>query len=136
MSRPRSRPKHALAAVLVVGAGLLWRSHLFPLPGLAAKYGGDALWALLVFLGCGFLFPRTSTARVFLMALGFAWAIEFSQLYHAPWIDHLRTTRVGGWILGSTFNVPDLLAYVAGIALGALGEWAGRGASEETKRPG
>ncbi len=57
-----------------------------------------------------------------LVALGFAWAIEFSQLYHAPWIDEVRSSLLGRLILGSTFNVPDLLAYVIGIVVGAVAE--------------
>jgi hypothetical protein len=105
--------------VLVMAAGLLWRSPWVPLPVFARKYGGDALWALLAFVGIGFLAPRQSTVRTALAALVFAWAIEFSQLYHAPWIDAVRATRLGGLILGSTFNAPDLLAYAVGIAVGA-----------------
>ena len=38
------------------------------------------------------------------------------------WIDGIRSTRLGRVVLGSTFNSPDLLAYVIGIALGALAE--------------
>ena len=58
---PRNRVLYALVAVAVVAAGLLWRSRFMPLPPFAAKYGGDALWALMVFVGVGFLFPRAST---------------------------------------------------------------------------
>ena len=54
-----------------------------------------------------------------LTALSFAWAVEFSQLYHAPWIEALRATLPGRLILGSTFNWPDLPAYAIAIALGA-----------------
>ncbi len=119
MSAPRRRFISAAAMVLVMAAGLLWRSPWVPLPVFARKYGGDALWALLAFVGIGFLAPRQSTVRTALAALVFAWAIEFSQLYHAPWIDAVRATRLGGLILGSTFNAPDLLAYAVGIAVGA-----------------
>ncbi len=119
---PRSRPLQALLVVLVMVSGLIWRSHLIPLPPAVAKYGGDALWALLVFFGCGFVFSKTSTLRIALAALCFAWAVEFSQLYHAPWIDTIRATRIGRLVLGSTFNWPDLPAYALGIALGALAE--------------
>jgi Protein of unknown function (DUF2809) len=83
------------------------------------QYGGDALWALLVFLGFGFFLPRISTRRLAMASIGFAWAIEFSQLYHAPWIDSIRAIQIGRLVLGSTFNWPDLLAYGIGIALGA-----------------
>jgi hypothetical protein len=118
----RSRQVYALAATLVVGIGLLWRSGHLPLSSFIAKYGGDALWALLVFFGFGFVFRRVSTLRLFLISLCFAWAIEFSQMYHAHWIGSIRSTRIGHLILGSTFNSPDLLAYVVGVALGAAGE--------------
>lgn len=118
----RRRLLYAGAAVLVLGLGLLWRSKLLPLPGALSKYGGDALWALMVFLGVGFVRPRSSTVRIGLFALTFAWSIEFLQLYHAPWIDGLRATLPGRLILGSTFNAPDLLAYVVGIGVGMWAE--------------
>jgi hypothetical protein len=118
----RSRPIYAIATGLVIGTGLLWRSGLLPLPDFVAKYGGDSLWALVVFLCIGFAFHRSSTMRIALAAVCFAWSAEFLQLYHAPWIDGVRSTRLGHLVLGTVFNVPDLLAYATGIALGALVE--------------
>jgi hypothetical protein len=122
----RSRKLYASAGALVIVIGILWRSLLFPLPNATGKYGGDALWALLVFIGFGQLFNAASTLRIAVASLGFAWAIEFSQLYHAPWIDSLRSTLIGRLVLGSMFNAPDLLAYAAGIALGVLVEYSWR----------
>lgn len=118
----RNRLLYAVTLMLVLGTGLLWRSHYLPLSPFFSKYGGDVLWALAVFLAAGLCFPRASTLRIMLLALGFAWGIEFSQLYHAPWIDQLRSSLLGRLILGSTFNAPDLLAYVIGIVLGAVAE--------------
>lgn len=105
-----------------MATGLLWRSGLLPLSSFIAKYGGDAFWALLVFVGLGFLFPGASTLRITVTSFCFAWAIEFSQLYHAPWLNSIRSTKPGHLVLGSTFNAPDLLAYAVGILLGALAE--------------
>ena len=113
---------HVLAMALVVASGLLWRSSWLALPELPRKYGGDALWALLVFLGFGFLFPRLPSRVLALLAMAFSTFIEFSQLYHAPWIDVIRQTRLGALVLGSVFNWPDFPAYALGIALGVLGE--------------
>jgi hypothetical protein len=123
ISVQRRRPIYALVTALVIGTGLLWRSGLFPLPDFIAKYGGDSLWALVVFLCFGIAFHRSSTVRIALVAVCFAWSIEFLQLYHVPWIDGIRSTRLGHLVLGTMFNGPDLLAYVVGIALGALAEW-------------
>jgi hypothetical protein len=125
-SSARNRVLYAMLAVAVVAAGLLWRSGLIPLPPWLSNNGGDALWALMVFVGFGFLLPRFSTVVVALLALTFSWGVEFSQLYHAPWLDAIRATIPGKLILGNTFNWPDLVAYAIGIALGALAEWRWR----------
>jgi hypothetical protein len=108
---------------LVIAAGVLWRSGLLPLSSFQAKYGGVALWALVVFLGVGFVFCRSSITRVGLAALCIAWCVEALQLYHAPWIDGIRATRLGAMVLGSTFNAPDLIAYAVGIAVGVMAEF-------------
>jgi hypothetical protein len=117
---PRNRAVYAACAIGAVAAGLLTRSRFLDLPRTVAKYSGDAVWALLVFFLLGFLFPRKPTWRIALLAAAFATTIEFLQLYHAPWINHLRSLWIGRMILGSTFNPPDLLAYAVGIVIGVM----------------
>jgi hypothetical protein len=118
----RKRPSQVLAMVGVICAGLFLRSHYCPFHGWVPKYGGDALWALMVFLGFGLMRPHLRTPRLGAAAFAFACAIEFSQLYHAPWIEAIRATRIGLMVLGSTFHPPDFLAYAAGITLGVVWE--------------
>jgi hypothetical protein len=81
----------------------------------------------MVFLGFGFLLPRAPTLTITMLALSFSWGVEFSQLYHAPWINAIRATIPGRLVLGSTFNWPDLPAYAIGIGAGAWAEWRLRG---------
>ena len=119
----RNRVLYALVAFAVIATGLFWRSGLIPLPPALSNYGGDALWALMVFLGIGFLLPKSSTGTVALLALAFAWGVEFSQLYRAPWIDAIRETIPGRLVLGNTFHWIDLFAYALGIAVGVWAEW-------------
>jgi hypothetical protein len=116
----RSRLLYAALAVGVIGIGLLWRSPFISLPPFLTKYGGSAWWSLLVFLGCGFAWSRAKTSTVALFALVIAFAVEFSQLYHAPWIDQIRAIRLGALILGNTFSWADLVAYAVGIFIGAI----------------
>lgn len=125
--RSRSRLLYALLAAAVVAAGLFWRSGLIPMPQWLSNNGGDALWALMVFVSLGFLLPRASTLVLGLLALALAWGVELSQLYHAPWIDAIRGTIPGKLVLGNTFAWPDLMAYAVGISFGALVEWRWRG---------
>ena len=121
-SSARNRVRQALFVLLVIGAGLFLRSHYCEAPPFIEKYGGDALWALVVFLGLGFLFPRAATFTLALSALTISWGVEFFQLYRAPWLDALRATLPGKLILGSTFNLPDLPAYAFGIGFGVMVE--------------
>ena len=120
MTRERSRGIYLMSVGLAILAGLLWRSRLLPLSPFFSKYGGDALWAVVVFFGFGFLLPGSPLLKLALLSLGSAWGIEFLQLYHAPWIDSVRGYRLGHLILGTTFNAPDLIAYAVGVTLAAF----------------
>ena len=113
----RSRITYLMAVIIVVVLGLSSRRYSRVLPEFLASYAGDTLWALTAFLGIGVLFPKWSTARVCVTALLFAFAIELSQLYHSPWVEQIRHTRVGGLILGYGFLWSDLLCYGVGIAI-------------------
>ncbi len=119
--------------VLSMAAGLLWRSRLVPLTPFLFKYGGDAIWAMMVFFGFGILFPKVTTFRLAMISLGFAWGIEFLQLYQAPWIEAIRSYRLGHLVLGSTFNWPDLPSYALGVALGAVLEIGSTGFSRRVR---
>ena len=109
------RCAYAGAFLAVVLLGLLSRSHRTHLPPGAAKYLGDALWGALVYLGFRALSPKAKSGRSALWALAFSYTIETTQLYHAPWIESLRATRLGHLVFGSTFNWPDFGAYTIGV---------------------
>src|SRR5271165_6816545 len=106
----------ALACLLGIGS----RRYAHELPGFIAAYAGDTLWALAAFLGIGLVFSRASTRTIACLALAFSVAIEISQLYHAPWIDSIRQTALGGLILGFGFLWSDLACYSLGVGLGVM----------------
>lgn len=93
------------------------------LPEIINEYLGDALWALMIYAGVATIFNRWKIKWVIIIALTFCYLIEISQLYHAPWIDTVRSTRLGGLVLGFGFLWSDLLAYSFGVGFGALLEW-------------
>lgn len=121
---PRSRLTYACATILVVIPGLFTRSRWMPRPGFVAEFGGDTLWALMVFWIVGLLFPAISTARAAMVAGGFAGLIEFSQMLHTPWLDGLRANWAARLVLGQGFLWSDLVCYAAGIAVGVVLELA------------
>jgi len=118
----RSRPLYALLVLAVIAAGLASRKFPALLPAQLGKYPGDALWALMVLLLVGLARPGWSVGRVAAVALATSFAVEFSQLYQADWINAIRHTTLGHLVLGSTFHMPDLLAYAVGVAFGASSE--------------
>ena len=122
-ARNRNRLPYGCWLALVIATGLLWRSSLFSLPISLRKYGGDTLWSLMVFFGLGWLFPRLPMRVRAALALLFSFVVETSQLYHEPWIDAIRSTRLGALAIGSVFNWPDFPAYTLGVLIGVALEF-------------
>ena len=114
----RSRIIYFALIVITMVLGLASRQFGDWLPVFLRNYAGDALWAMMVFWGIGFLFSKMAAAKVMLAALVFSFAIEFSQLYQADWINVLRHTTLGGLILGYGFLWSDLVCYTVGILIG------------------
>jgi hypothetical protein len=119
-TRGRNRWLYLLATCAVVVSGLASRKFPSLLPSVLGKYPGDALWAMMIFLGWAILLPTWRTSSLAMLALATSYAVELSQLYHAPWIDGIRATTLGHLALGSTFNWLDLIAYTAGMAIAAV----------------
>lgn len=117
--RRRSRIAYLRLAFATVALGLATRRFPGAFPGFVATYAGDALWALLVYLLIAAAWPSASTRRVAAAAAIVSLAVELGQLYHAPWIEAVRQTSIGGLVLGFGFLWSDLACYAAGIALAA-----------------
>jgi len=111
----RLRVKYFILIGVIIVLGLLSRKfHFVPL------WVGDVLWATMVYFMVRFFYVRPSIIRIAIISIIISYAIEFSQLYKAEWIDSLRNTFLGQKILGDTFFWGDLLAYTAGILLGVI----------------
>ncbi|KAA0775161.1 DUF2809 domain-containing protein [Bacillus sp. AR2-1] len=118
MNKKRNRLLYALFTIVIIILGLSSRKLAFALPHLLNAYLGDALWALMIFTGLGFLFPKIETKKLAFISLLFCYGIEVSQLYHAEWIDSIRATTLGGLVLGYGFLWSDLVAYTIGVGIG------------------
>ena len=121
-STPKERNKAFGAAVfvLVAACGLGSRKYALYLPEWVAAYTGDTAWTVAVFLVLGIVLPWISTRTAAALALAISFIVEFSQLYHAPWIDAIRATTIGHLALGSDFAPQDLACYTVGAGIGVL----------------
>ena len=88
----------------------LRRGHALGIGGISRDRAGPA---------------QASTWKIGCLAMAFSVVIELSQLYHAPWIDSIRHTTLGGLILGFGFLWSDLACYAVGVGLGAAIETFG-----------
>ena len=77
---------------------------------------GDALWAAMVTWWIAAAAPAIRLPRRAAVALAFCFAVEFSQLFHAPALDAIRRTTAGHLVLGSGFDPRDFAAYAAGVS--------------------
>ena len=121
-ARRRNRLLYAVLVLTVIAAGLASRRYPFLVPAALGKYPGDALWALMVMFLIGLAKPRWPVVRTAGAALLTSFAVEFSQLYQADWINAIRHTPLGHLVLGSGFHAMDLLAYAVGVAIGTATE--------------
>lgn len=111
--RARSRPVAGLVAVPVLAAGLVVRDVT---TGAVGKYGGVALYAVLIHVLVVVVAPRLRPPAVAGVALGICVLVELAQLTPLPAALSERSV-VARLVLGSTFNAPDLLWYAVGVAV-------------------
>ncbi|GGX14049.1 ribosomal maturation YjgA family protein [Streptomyces lomondensis] len=112
----RTRLAAAGAAVVTVGAGLGLRAVA---AGDLAKYGGDALYTVMLLTLVVLVAPRVTPLAAAGGALAVSWAVEFLQLSQVPAELSERST-LARLVLGSTFNAPDLFWYAVGAVAGWL----------------
>jgi hypothetical protein len=106
--------------VATIALGLATRRIPDVFPMVVARYGGDALWATMVYWLVALVRPAASRRMLALIALLAAFGVEASQLVHTPWLEALRATRLGALALGQGFLASDLAAYCVGVLLAVL----------------
>ncbi|WP_307207513.1 ribosomal maturation YjgA family protein [Paenibacillus harenae] len=108
------------AILLIVASGLGVRMYSEALPPFVADHFGDALWACMIYCSVRCLWVNKPVSWAIVISIGICFAIEFSQLYQANWINAIRHTTLGGLVLGHGFLFIDLIRYSAGIMLAAI----------------
>ncbi|HET7550929.1 MAG TPA: DUF2809 domain-containing protein [Gemmatimonadaceae bacterium] len=118
--RLRSRIVYVALAVGTIIVGLAVHLYGAALSPVARDVLGDALWAAMVAWWIGAAAPAVRLSRRAVVALAVCFAVELSQLYHAPGIDSIRETMLGHLVLGSGFDPRDFTSYAAGVLAAAL----------------
>ena len=124
-------PRPVATSLLLIGitviAGLSIRFVPMGLPAPVVKFGGSALWAVMVYWTCSTLLPRLRLRWGVIVSALIATAVEFLKLYYVPWLDAFRHTLPGIILLGRIFNPLDIAVYWIAIAIAAcLDAWLRR----------
>lgn len=113
--------RRLVISLLVIACGLTLRltGYEIGLPYFLVKYGGSLLWGTMVFWLVGALLPHQPVVRLAMISAAIAVLIEFTRLYHTPWLDQFRLELVGALLLGRIFSWANIVAYLLGISLAA-----------------
>lgn len=129
------RTRYLLALILVIAVGLL--SRLYPIGNILwDKYLGDALYATMLYVGLGFLWPSQPISSRTTMALLAVAAIEVFQLTGIPanLAQHPNSlSQLVSRALGTHFGWLDMLAYLFGVIPAAL--WQYRHKTNNQEQP-
>ena len=115
----RRRLPYLISIIVVIALGIASRK-IMGFPYFVYEYVGDVLWAANLYLLLCFLFPKEKISILAFISITFSVLIEFSQIYHEPWIDSIRNTFIGGMVLGYGFLWSDIICYVIGTFIGVI----------------
>ena len=104
------------AILLLCVCGLTVRRWHGVSPNFFNAYFPDAAWTMAVYCGFGLLFCKGVRFNL-PAALVVSYLVECSQLLHTPLLESIRTTTIGGLVLGYGFLWSDLVCYTVGAAV-------------------
>jgi hypothetical protein len=117
MTSLRIKILFSIAVTVLLGFGV----KFYPGPGSAwcSAHGAAILYEIFWCLAAFFFFPGRRNmpiiaATVFLITC----ALETMQLWHPPLLEAVRSTHIGAWLIGNSFDWMDFPFYVIGSALG------------------
>ena len=105
----------------LIATGLVIRSVGSP-PGWLSDHGGGMIYVLFWCFAARYAWPESAASRIVVAVLGATCVVEGLQLWHPLWLESVRSTSLGSILLGSSFDVLDIMHYslAAGIGLLAL----------------
>jgi hypothetical protein len=109
-----SRARFAAVLGIVAPLGLLTKLYAGPGAHWVGAQAGGLLYVVFWSFAALALRPRWSPARVTVAVAVATSLLEFSQLWHPPFLVGLRASFLGHALLGSTFAWLDFPYYGAG----------------------
>jgi hypothetical protein len=117
----RTAKRHFLALAILVPLGFSTKFYSGPFEPWVRNSAGGILYEMFWIWLIGLIrYPRRpwiAGVAVFAATAG----LEFSQLWHAPFLENIRGTFPGRTLIGTSFTWIDLPYYAVGCVLGVIG---------------
>jgi hypothetical protein len=117
----RSARRHLVSLAILIPLGLSTKCYSGPFEQWVRNSAGGILyemfWIWLIGLIRFHRKPWIAGIAVFAVTSG----LEFTQLWHAPFLEIIRGTFPGRTLIGTSFTWTDLPHYAAGCVLGVAG---------------
>ncbi len=110
-----------LSLCVITPLGFWFKFYTGPCRWWFNDYGAAVLYEVFWCLAAFFIWPeRKNAAKIALWVLVVTCALETLQLWHPPFLQHIRSTFVGKSLIGTTFVWWDFPHYILGCFVGWL----------------
>ena len=115
----RERLPFLVALAVITPLGFATKSYGGPAQDWVRYSAGGVLYVVFFVLLAHAVRPGLPVLRVALVVFLATSAVEVLQLWHPPFLEALRSHRLGRVLLGNVFSWSDFPHYALGAALGA-----------------
>ena len=120
MDTRKFRGRIVLSLLFLVPVGFATKFYKGPSAWWFNDYAGGMLYEVFWCLVAVFVWPKFSSLKIAFWVLGVTSSLEFLQLWHAPFLQIIRSTLIGRTLIGTSFSWLDFPYYVIGCFEGWL----------------
>lgn len=113
-----SRRKVFLCLLFVIPLGFITKFYQGPAEAWLHNYAGGILYEFFWCLVVALVWPRASGQCIALWIFIVTSALEFTQLWHTPLLESIRSTFIGRTFIGTSFSWFDFPYYIVGCIIG------------------
>ena len=106
--------------ILLIPLGLLTKFYAGPGSQLVNNHLGGVLYVVFFIFLASLVFPQTRAFKISLIVFLVTCLLELTQLIQTDLLNKLRERFIVHALIGSSFNLTDILFYAIG---GGLGWW-------------
>ncbi|WP_294343881.1 DUF2809 domain-containing protein [uncultured Clostridium sp.] len=114
----RNRITYFMCIIMAIILTIMIENYKNVLPLSIGNYLENVLKALIIYLFIAFIFKKISAINISVISMLICSCFSISNLCEIPWVDNIKNTSIGLFILGNSFVYTDLICYLVGVILG------------------